>query len=90
MFIKYIPIIPFIIYNLIFALYVPQNITAGTVCPAAIFVVYTIYNPTNNGGYIKYRTPRPHIFAAIRFSLIAAGHHYFSLKNEIKDFFFAS
>ena len=33
-----------------------HTVTPGTVCPGAIYVVYTIYNPTNNGVYIKYLT----------------------------------
>ena len=33
-----------------------HTVTPGTVCPSAIYVVYTIYNPTNNGVYIKYLT----------------------------------
>ena len=32
-----------------------HTVTPGTVCPSAIYVVYTIYNPTNNGVYIEYR-----------------------------------
>ena len=40
----------------------------GGLYPAAIYNFYAIYIHTNNGVYIKYRSPRPQIFAAIRFS----------------------
>ena len=36
-------------YNLAIA-----SVTAGTLCPAAIYAVYTIYNTTNNAAPIKY------------------------------------
>ena len=36
-------------------------VTVGSVNPAAIYVVYTIYNSTNNGVYIKYITKKYHI-----------------------------
>ena len=32
------------------------SVTAGTACPAAIYVVQTIYTPTNNDVLIKYIT----------------------------------
>ena len=68
--IKFIPHHSFIVYNPIFAMYVPQNVTAGTVCPAAIYVVYAIYNPTNNGVFIKYRNPRSHPLRRYAFLLL--------------------
>ena len=37
------------------------SVTTGSVNPAAIYVVYTIYNSTNNGVYIKYITKKYHI-----------------------------
>ena len=37
-------------------MHVFASVTAGTVCPAAIYVVRTIYNPTNNVVPIKYLT----------------------------------
>ena len=53
-------------------------VTAGTVCPAAIYVVRTIYNPTNNDVPIKYLHHSSHIFAAIQL--------FISSHDEIKDF----
>ena len=37
-------------------MYVHASVTAGTVCPAAIYVVRTIYTPTNPVVSIKYLT----------------------------------
>ena len=44
------------------------SVTAGTVCPAAIYGVSTIYNPTNNAVRIKYLAQNQNKFNAyIRF-----------------------
>ena len=37
------------------------SVTAGTVCPAAIYHVRTIYNPTNNVVPIQYLPNTPNI-----------------------------
>ena len=37
-------------------MHVHASVTAGTVCPDAIYAVQTIYTLTNNADYIKYRT----------------------------------
>ena len=54
------------------------SVTAGTVCPAAIYVARAIYNPTNNAVSIQYFHRTSSIFAAI--------HLFISSHNEIKDF----
>ena len=46
-------------------MHVHASVTAGTVCPAAIYAVQTIYIPTNNADYIKYRTQKPHTISKI-------------------------
>ena len=46
-------------------MHVHASVTAGTVCPAAIYAVQTIYIPTNNADYIKYRTQKPHPISKI-------------------------
>ena len=43
-------------------MHVHASVTAGTVCPAAIYAVQTIYIPTNNADYIKYRTKKSEQF----------------------------
>ena len=48
-------------------MYLYASVTAGTVCPAAIYVVRTIYNPTNNVVPIKYLHHSSHLLAAIHF-----------------------
>ena len=40
------------------------SVTAGTVCPAAIYVVCTIYNPTNNDVFKQYH---PHTSPPLSF-----------------------
>ena len=45
------------------------SVTAGSVNPAAIYVVRTIYNPTNNVVLIKYRTQNPHTIYTSIFAL---------------------
>ena len=42
-------------------MYVFASVTAGTVCPAAIYHVRTIYNPTNNDVPIQYLYQKNHI-----------------------------
>ena len=59
-------------------MYVFASVTAGTVCPAAIYHVRTIYTPTNNVVPIKYLHHSSHPFAAI--------HLFISSHDEIKDF----
>ncbi len=54
------------------------SVTAGSVNPAAIYVVRTIYNPTNNVVPIKYLHHSSHLLAAI--------HLFISSHDEIKDF----
>ena len=46
-------------------MYLYASVTAGTVCPAAIYVVRTIYIPTNNVVPIQYLHHSSHLFAAI-------------------------
>ena len=63
----YLCIVPtyltFVVITTYTKLCVFQNVTAGSVNPAAIYVVSTIYNPTNNVVPIKYRTKIPnHIY----------------------------
>ena len=41
-------------------MHVFASVTAGTVCPAAIYVVRTIYNPTNNAVFKQYLPKKPH------------------------------
>ena len=53
-------------------------VTAGSVNPAAIYVVRTFYTPTNNDVPIQYLHHSSHIFAAI--------HLFISSHDEIKDF----
>ena len=48
-------------------MHVFASVTAGTVCPAAIYVVRTIYIPTNNVVPIQYLHHSSHLFAAIHF-----------------------
>ena len=55
------------------------SVTAGTVCPAAIYHDCVIYNPTNNAVSIKYLAQKPHtifrpIFALYVFQNVTA--HY--------------
>ena len=80
-----------------FYMHLYASVTAGTVCPAAIYVVRTIYNPTNNVVPIKYVNKIPnHIYNPpinvclqnlfYQFSLLAAIHLFISSHNEIKDF----
>ncbi len=46
--------------------YAFESIVApGTVCPGAIYVVFRIYNPTNNVVYIKYRTKKYRTFVVM-------------------------
>ena len=59
-------------------MYVFASVTAGSVNPAAIYVVRTIYIPTNNVVPIKYLHHSSHLFAAI--------HLFISSHDEIKDF----
>ena len=61
-------------YNLAIAF-----VTAGTVCPAAIYHARVIYNPANNAVFIKYLDQKPHtifrpIFALYVFQNVTA--HY--------------
>ena len=41
------------------------SVTAGTVCPAAIYVVRTIYNHTNNAVFKQY-IPKKNAFTFIK------------------------
>ena len=41
-------------------MHVFASVTAGTVCPAAIYVVRTIYIPTNNVVFKQYIPKKPH------------------------------
>ena len=41
-------------------MHVFASVTAGTVCPAAIYVVRTIYTPTNNVVFKQYIPKKPH------------------------------
>ena len=50
-------------------MHVFASVTAGSVNPAAIYVVRTIYNPTNNVVLIKYRTQNPHTIYTSIFAL---------------------
>ena len=59
-------------------MHVFASVTAGTVCPAAIYVVQTIYIPTNNVVPIKYLHHSSRLLAAI--------HLFISSHDEIKDF----
>ena len=61
-----------------FYMHLYASVTAGTVCPAAIYAVHKIYNPTNNAVSIKYLHHSSHLLAAI--------HLFISSHNEIKDF----
>ena len=72
-------------------------VTAGSVNPAAIYVIRTIYNPTNNVVPIKYVNKisnhiyNTHINVCLQnlsytFSLLAAIHLFISSHNEIEDF----
>ena len=66
-------------------------------CPPTIFVAYTLYTPTNNAVFIKYRTKnllsfiKSHINVCFQnlfypFSILAAIHLFISSHDEIEDF----
>ena len=59
-------------------MHVFASVTAGSVNPAAIYHVRTIYNPTNNVVPIQYLHHSSHLLAAI--------HLFISSHDEIKDF----
>ncbi len=68
---------PHNIYKHIFALCASQNVTAGTVCPAAHFCVFGICIITNNAEHIKNINHKPfpiykHIFALYVFRNVTA------------------
>ena len=91
------PYLTFVVITTYTKLCVFQNVTAGSVNPAAIYVVSTIYNPTNNVVPIKYVNKisnhiyNPPINVCLQnlfypFSLLAAIHLFISSYNEIEDF----